>query len=56
MNLDYADRLLLADALDFRIRNIRLEVDYQYMEYDAADLDLLHQLDAFENLRSRLKV
>ena len=56
MNFDYADRLLLADALDFRILGIRMEVDSQYMEYDEADPDLLHQLDIFEKLRDRLKV
>lgn len=56
MNFDYADRLLLADALDFRIWDIRGEVDHQYLEYDEADPDLLHQLDAFEKLRERLKV
>lgn len=56
MNFDYCDRLLLADALDFRIGDIRAEVEHQYMEYAAVDPDLAHQLETFEELRGRLKV
>lgn len=56
MNFDYCDRLLLADALDFKIGDIRAEVERQYMECTAADPDLAHQLEIFEELRGRLKV
>ena len=56
MNFDYCDRLLLADALDFKIGDIRAEVERQYMECAAADPDLVHQLEIFEELRGRLKV
>lgn len=56
MNFDYCDRLLLADALDFKIGDIRAEVEHQYMECAAADADLVHQLEIFEELRRRLEV
>lgn len=56
MNFDYCDRILLADALDFKIGDIRSKVEHQYIECAAADPDLVHQLEIFEELRSKLKV
>ena len=56
MNFDYCDRLLLADALDIKIGDIRAEVEHQYMECATSDADLVHQLEIFEELRRRLKV
>ena len=56
MNFDYADRVLLANALDQVIVDLKLTISEQEFDYDEADPDLLHQLEAFENLRSRLKV
>lgn len=56
MNFDYCDRLLLADALDFKIGDMRAEVERQYTECTAVGPDLVHQLEIFEELRGRLKV
>lgn len=56
MNFDYVDRVLLANAVEQVIVDLKLTISEQECEYDEADPDLLHQLDEFENLRKKLKV
>lgn len=56
MNFDYADRVLLANALEQVIVDLKLTIYEQELNYDEADPDLLHQLEAFVKLRNKLRV